>query len=457
MGSFAQYLLYLVHSKSLFKNHVYTAFIKHVVLPLGSLFFRGSYNKHRKQWKAYDQLSSEDHLKLQTERLASIIAYASEYVPFYQNLQLPKDASIGEIPILTKSILREYNDDLISDKFPKSTLQKNHSSGSSGQQSFTYMTPEHTFYLRALQTHWWGWGGYEPGQPILQAGMSLQRSFAKKLKDLFFRVRYMNAFQLTDKNISENLNAISGKQTKHMAGYPSALNEIAKYAIKNKQETPFKSVISYGDKLFDSYRQNFEQAFQNPVIINTYGCAEGYYMACTSDLPYYYIMSPHVYLEVVDDFGMPVPDGEMGHILVTGLTNFAMPLLRYKLGDLGVKLPKEKYPKDRKYNYPLLEKMVGRETDVIKTPNGNTLIVHSFTGILEFYSEIEQFKVIQVNATTIEIQYRSLLELNPGVSSEILTKLTELAENTMEFHLKKVEEITASPSGKPQIMEIRKF
>jgi len=435
---------------------VYSALLKHILLPLGSLFFSGNYSKHLKAWKAYDLLSSEAMEELQQKRLQEILAYARKNVPYYRNLSLTKNATLEDWPILTKQILRAHNDDLLSEEFKINELDVHHSSGSSGVQSFTRMTKAHTFYLRALQTHWWSWGGYEPGKTLLQAGMTLQRGFTKKVKDVLFRVHYMNAFNLKAPAISKTLSAVHTQQPKYIAGYPSALNEIAKHALQNNEQTSFKALISYGDKLFDSYAKNFEKAFDSPMIINTYGCAEGLLMACTADLPYYYIMSPHVVIEIVDDEGHKVPDGTMGNVVVSCLTNKAMPLLRYRLGDLGILLPKEAYPANRKFNYPLLQTLVGRETDVIKTPNENTLIVHSFTGIFEYVNEIKQFKILQQSATLIEVQY--ITDHKEQLSAhdlELLTKkLDELTEGTMQFEFNLVSSIPPSPSGKPQIIQI---
>lgn len=372
-------------------------------------------------------------------------------------MKLPANGCLKDFPILTKSILRNHSDNLISREFAKNRLERNYSSGSTGEQSFTYMEHGHKFYLRALQTHWWTWGGYKPGETLLQAGMSLKRGFTKSSKDYFFKVKYMNAFNLKEKDVRAVLLKIKNKNPKHLAGYPSALNEIALTAIKENKVYAFKSLISYGDKLFDTYRNNFKKAFKNPTIINTYGCAEGLLMACTADISYYYIMSPHVFLEVVDDEGNPVNDGQRGNILVTCLTNFAMPLIRYKLGDLGIMLPLKNYPKKRKFQYPLLQEVTGRETEVIKAPNGNILIVHSFTGIIEFYNEIRQFKVIQTAKQTLTIEYitDSGEEISLKIQKEIEEKLLKLVANSMEITFMLVTYMAASPSGKPQIVEIR--
>ena len=86
---------------------------------------------------------------------------------------------------MTKDILRQYPDKLISKNYDLEDLDKHHSSGSTGIQSVTYMTKSHTNYLRSLQTHWWELAGYELGDHLLQFGISQERSTLKKLKDFF--------------------------------------------------------------------------------------------------------------------------------------------------------------------------------------------------------------------------------------------------------------------------------
>jgi len=435
---------------------MYPTFLNKILLPLGSLLFSGNYSKYLKQWKYHDKMTTKELQKTQSEKLTKLLAYAHQNVPYYRKLKLPDNPQLKDFPILTKSILRSQTDSLLSDKFQKKDLEQNHSSGSSGEQSFTYMTHDHKFYLRALQTHWWTWGGFRPGEYLVQTGISPNRTLPKKFKDFFFRTNYLEAFSLKDDIINNALEKSKNKYPKHLAGYPSALNEMAKVAIAANTTYKFESLICYGDKLFGHYKDNFREAFDNPTVINTYGCAEGLYMACKWDIPYYYIMSPHVVLEIVDDNGNPVPDGNRGHILVTCLTNLAMPIIRYKLGDLGVLLPKANYPKKRKFNYPLLREVTGRETDVIKAPNGNILIIHSFTGILEYYQEIKQYKVIQTSRNSLLIEYISKAgDLSERALSEIKEKLEILMDGSMEIEFSKVEKIAPLPSGKPQIIEIR--
>ena len=110
--------------------------------------------------------------------------------------------------------------------------------------------------------------------------------------------------------------------------------------------------------------------------------------------------------------------------------------------------------KNRKFNYPLLEKIIGRETDIIKTKNGKTLIVHSFTGILEYYPEIKQYQVVQNSLDSIEIRFITdkNFEFNDSILKQIKDKIDIITDSSLEIKFVAVDEIKSSPSGKPQII-----
>lgn len=431
----------------------YNALLKQLILPFGDMFFGGTYLKHLKSWKTYDTKSELELKAIQEQNLTAILDYAKTHVPYYKNCDAK---SISEFPILTKTILRDTTHNLISDEFDIKDLDKHFSSGSSGIQSFTYMTKDHTFYLRALQTHWWNWSGYKVGDNLLQFGISQKRSFLKKTKDFFFRCTYVKAFGLSETELQNTLKKVTRTKNLYIAGYPSVINQLAKASLESKIKPDASGVICFGDKLFESYKNTILKAFGNDLsLVDTYGCAEGILMACKHDLDYYYIMSPHVYIELVDDNGNAVEDGEMGHVLVTCLTNKAMPLIRYKLGDLAIKLPKDQYPDYCLSNYPLLKKVIGRETDIVKTNKEITLNVHSFTGILEYYQSIKQYKIIQNNLESIIIEYIVDIkyDFNKAVLTEIKNKLIDLTHNCLIINFKEVAEIKPTKSGKPQIIE----
>jgi phenylacetate-CoA ligase len=129
-----------------------------------------------------------------------------------------------------------------------------------------------------------------------------------------------------------------------------------------------------------------------------------------------------------------------------------MPLIRYRIGDLAIKMPAEAYPKNRLLSLPILEKVIGRDTDIVKTRSGKYMVVHSFTGIFEHIPQIRQFCVIQENLDGIVINFikgdgftEDCLEM---IRNKIINNLGEL----FEVKFRSVDFIAPTKSGKPQLI-----
>lgn len=430
---------------------MYVGLLNDVILPIVSKLIRSGYTDVINEFLRYEELKRPELHKIQEKRLGSILSHAMGKVPFYHNISNLSHTDLHSFPVLTKELLRSNLQQLVSSEVHMDSLDKHHSSGSSGHQSFTYMSKDHTFYLRSIQTYWWMSAGYLPGKKTLQLGMGTNRARIKKLKDIFFRMQYYLAYHTTKEDIKNLSDNIINQRYDYIAGYPSAINLLAENILEHNRKADISGIISMGDKLFDHHVNNINKAFDNPVIVNTYGCAEGLLMgAGLYGNPYYCIMSPHVKIEIVDDEDRALPDGELGQILVTCLTNKAMPLIRYKLGDMGAKLPLEEYPEDYNLPYPLLKKVVGRDTDVIRSPDGRSFTVHHFTGVIEYVTEIEKFQVVY-NKHQIRLDY--ITHADDLDLAAVKKELKEYIGDAMELEFNRVEKIQPAPSGKPQIFK----
>ena len=201
-------------------------------------------------------------------------------------------------------------------------------------------------------------------------------------------------------------------------GYPSSLNIIAEYAINKEIKLNAKTVIGLGDKLFAHYRKNIQLAFKCKIH-ETYGSSEGFQIGFQSDLDYMYVYSPQVYLELLDDKNNPVKEGQIGNVVVTRLDNKNMPLIRYKLGDLAIMLPRNKFPSNRKYNFPLIERVI-----------------------------------VQKNKKGITIYFIPDKSLQKDVLVNVKEKLQKIIlDDDFNIVFKKVTSIQGTKSGKPQIIE----
>ena len=431
---------------------LYPRFLVKIILPIAEKLLSIPFTSVLREWKKLEKLDSETIQSYQQNKLSFLLNHATNTVPGYRSLR--SDLLLSDFPIATKEMYRNREEIWISSLFNSKNLIVEKSSGSSGIQGKVYMTKMESMRSLAHQTYLWSWSGYEPGQRLLQLGITPNRGILKTIKDFFFRVTYKQAFNLDPTDVLKTLKYVERKSSSMIfGGYASGLYEYSnlakRYGIKNVK---FKSIISWGDKMFDHYRTSIEAQFDTKVY-DTYGCTEGLMIAGQCEYQSYHILSPHVYIEILDDDDNPVPDGKMGHVVITRLDAFAMPLIRYKLGDLAIKAAcTESCQCGRPF--PMLKKIIGRDTDLVKTPTGKTLIVHFFTGVLEHITEIEQFQVVQY--TTQEFEIRYLTKQPSEVIKNLLLKLhNELevkAAESLNIRFTQVDIIPPSPSGKPQII-----
>ena len=103
--------------------------------------------------------------------------------------------------------------------------------------------------------------------------------------------------------------------------------------------------------------------------------------------------------------------------------------------------------------FPMLEKIIGRDTDIVHTPSGRALIVHFFTGIFEHFDEIKQFRVIQKVKTEIEIEFIPSATFKSSALERVTNKIYERAKEAFPVRFSEVSIIPSTASGKPQIIQ----
>ena len=429
--------------------------LEKIALPIGDLILKSNFVKSLNFWRSFDSLSELELISHQEKQLKNQLLYAQKHISKYKGIKIDLNKKADEIiksfPILTKDDLRSNPKSLQINN--NQHVSRIYSSGSTGVSTWVSMNKLDLMSIQSLSIHLWELCGYKLGNPILQTGISPKRSRLKKMKDLFFGVQYVSAFTLSTDDHKKICSRLSKNNKYTLVGYPSSLNIIAEYIIENNINLKLKTVIGLGDKLFDHYKKNIQKAF-GCKIHETYGSSEGFQIGFQADLDYMYLYTPQVYLELLDDNNNPVKEGEIGNVVVTRLENKHMPLIRYKLGDLAIMLPKDKYPPNRKFNFPLIEKVIGRNTDVVILPDNRKLIVHSFTGIFEYIPEIKQFKIIQKNRKSMTVQFIPDDNFTKEVLNNSKLKLQKIINNNnFKIYFEEVSLIEGKKSGKPQIIE----
>lgn len=433
---------------------VYNTILRRIILPISEIIFGIPLTKELKKLDDFTRLSETEIAALQQQKLSLLLKHAVGRSEYYKKLNINIDnnnpiESLKKFPILTKPVLKKNTESILTE--PKKNLLKNGSSGSTGEQTIIYWNKKEQTINRATQLLWWKWANYELGDKLIQTGINPKRLGLKKYKDFFFRTKYVQAFSHNEADIKNVLQGIKDDEDYVLAGYASSLYVMAKIAQENNIKVKFKSAISWGDKLFDYYKKTILDTFGCKTY-ETYGSGEGFMIGAQKDLDYMYLMATNVFVEIVDDDGNEVEDGEIGNVIVTNLNGYAMPLIRYKIGDLGIKMARNNYPTHRELQLPIIQKIIGRDTDIVKTPSGNFLVVHSFTGIFEHIPEIKQFCVIQKELSGIEIQYITDKGFNNDILESIKVQILKSLNEPFEIKFEEVKEIRPTKSGKPQLI-----
>ena len=102
----------------------YNWLLNGLVLPIGDAILGGQYLKYIKQWQNFDKKSEAELETIQQDRLESMLVHAIKNVPYYKNSTV---SDLKSFPILTKSILRDHAQDLVSKTHDISKLDKHHS------------------------------------------------------------------------------------------------------------------------------------------------------------------------------------------------------------------------------------------------------------------------------------------------------------------------------------------
>jgi phenylacetate-CoA ligase len=402
----------------------------------------------------------------QVRALQRILRHAYGTVPFYRRsfdaLGLkPYDIKslddLCRLPIISKSDIRRNPEDFISLDCSVGHLRKLSTSGSSGQPLNVYISRAEDAYRKAKHLR----ANYTCGHKYSSRWLTVTspshfsevKGFQKRLK--FYSPLFVSVFW----DIDRQLSAIKEFKPEVLDGYSSSLSILANEARQSNTADIAPKMIFGGAELIDERsRKGIEEVFDAPFY-DQYATIEFERMAWQCpERGGYHIDADSMVMEVVDSDGEPAGAGKTGEIVCTSLFNYAMPLIRYKVGDFGV-LSDEECPCGR--TLPLLSRIEGRCDSLLLLPGGRTLSPRAVTVAMSgfrFNSAVEQFRVIQESSDRIRVIIKpKVVSLNKNVLSEELVahfkRLFQVEEGSLEFMVDFVDEMPLNSSGKLKIVE----
>jgi phenylacetate-CoA ligase len=419
-----------------------------------------------------EYLAKEDLLSLQEDRLKRLLQHAYTNVPYYRRAMdetgllknnsddLLDENNFSKFPFLTKEILRIHQSDLISKDIRKRKFYYNTSGGSTGEPVRFIQDLEYKHWVRGASLLYDRWTGYNPGMPKIILWGS-ERDFLEgrerplaRLKSSLKNEVLLNTFTMSETHMHQYVEAINHLKPVQILAYVESIYELARF-IEKKSLMVYspKVIMTSAGTLYPNMRQIIERVFRAPVF-NRYGSREVGAIACECGVHQGLHVSPlNNYIEIIREDGSLAAPGEVGEIVVTCLANYAMPLIRYRIGDLGV-WAEEECSCGRKW--PLLKEVSGRINSIIKTKNG----VYDSTALTtSFYFKDEKKTQTFMSFSRYQLVQKALdrFVLRVVVQDSKLWKkereslkmnLIKILGEDIDIHLEEVDEIAPSPSGK---------
>ena len=219
--------------------------------------------------------------------------------------------------------------------------------------------------------------------------------------------------------------------------------------LKHDLEIRPAAIQTTSETLTDADRKLISDRFKCPVL-DKYGSRETNVIACECESQMgMHINCENTFVEFLDKDGKPVEDGEIGEIVVTNLNNYGMPLIRYAIGDLGSPI-KQKCKCGR--TLPLMHGLSGRESDIVITKNGDMVDSYFFSYLLQEFSEISYFQIVQetLEDITVNIVLSRRIEQRE-FEDKISERIHHFTNNSFNIHYKYVDEIPVESSGKRRL------
>jgi phenylacetate-CoA ligase len=404
-------------------------------------------------------LSASAWLERCQERLHALLLFAKHNVRYYRDTfksagvdvaSASPGADFWRIPTLTKCSIRDHLQDLIADTADRSRMFPNATGGSTGTPMKFYQDRQVQAVSDAMDAYvrgWWGIKPYDRTASVWGADREFHTlSWKERLYHWRMRTRSLNAFRMTDESLLEFCRMLVRWRPPYLVGYASALEALARCAASHQLDAlRFRAIRSAAETLWPAQRQLIEQTFQSPVY-NFYGSREVPNLAaeCPEEKRLH-LISTWRYVEITDEQGHALPAGEPGYILVTDLSNYTMPFIRYKNDDMG-RLAKEPCPCGRPS--PVLEDLLGRSSDLIRTPHGDIVHGEFFTHLFYGRSDIRQFQVHQTALDRLVVRYVPIGEPSKAFIDELPAMIRARLGENVRVVMEPCAQIPVPPSGK---------
>lgn len=239
-----------------------------------------------------------------------------------------------------------------------------------------------------------------------------------------------------------------------ITGYAGAIEALAEHVLATGARIrPPRAVFCMAMDVTDHCLAVTERAFRAPAVdvyvTNEFGVIA---WSCPVRRDLLHVNDDAFLVEVVGPDGKPVPPGTQGELVVTSLSLTAMPLIRYRMGDIATRVPG---PCECGRGLGLLTRLQGRTAHAIRRADGGLIVTPLITNLFgraKAYEWVRQFQVREETGRRLRV----LLEARQPPSETQRNMLAQLLESGVgsDFQIvfELVDRVPPAPNGKLQFL-----
>jgi phenylacetate-CoA ligase len=336
-----------------------------------------------------------------------------------------------DIPFLTRDLIRDQFDRLTSKSLPEGRkAYRNATGGSTGQPAQFLQDNVYWDVNIATKLFHFEWFGKLPGDRELKIWgaehdlLKGREGLGSRLRSWLYNRRSEQCFFLPEDRVQAIVAHINRFRPDLIWAYRDGIDVIAQAINRQGLEVHRpKALFLGGGTIYPHIVEAVERAFGAPAI-NLYGGRETGDVACQCPERggLHVSLNSHK-VEVVDAAGRTVAPGQEGELAITPLHNYAMPLIRYRVGDRAAPTAAA-CPCGRPL--PLLKAVYGRVMDRLVNARGDSVDPMFFTAFIGRITNdgfIRRFQVVQEETDRLTVK----IILEAGIRPEDVLPRLEAA------------------------------
>ncbi len=325
--------------------------VRHIVSPLLERLLRRRTFAFLRELEASQWHTPGGIRAIQRSKLATLLQMAQTNCPWYrqtfQDLGLNAGADnpfaiLAQLPRIDKQTIRDHRSALVNPNVEGGPIPFN-TGGSTGEPLSFVVDRRRIGFDKAARLLTHAWFGVQPGdREVYLWGSPLEigrQDRFKQMRDRMTNELLLEAFRLSPQTMSRYHQRMAGFDPVSIFGYPSSLTMFAEFCLsmnKPYRASSLKAVFVTGEVTDDRQREILGRYFGVPIV-DGYGSRDGGFIAHQCPSGSMHVMDQNVILEILDGNGAEVAEGAVGEIVITHLDAHAMPLIRYRTGDMATR------------------------------------------------------------------------------------------------------------------------